>query len=178
MFGQVMCQVRSHTTGNRAPRAGESTDLSGKRAPSAGGEAGQATHPLVQVTPSVSAGRETVKTGAPDKSKIRRGVALFPCPATCPIVKNRTSEQRLVRGTPTEKSPARFSLFPLGDPGGAGGGVWAERRGPDGPAAFSRGRPRRSRPSPRKPIPHELSPDGATEDPAGVSPPPRRGSQV
>ena len=41
MFGQVMCQVRSHTPGNRALRAGERTDRIEKRAPSAGGEAGQ-----------------------------------------------------------------------------------------------------------------------------------------
>ena len=41
MFGQVMCQVRSHTTGNRALRAGERTDRTQKRPPSAGGAAGQ-----------------------------------------------------------------------------------------------------------------------------------------
>ncbi len=56
---------------------------------------GQARQRLGRGTPCVSAGRETVKTGAPDK-------ALFPCPAACPIVKNRTSEQRLVRGTPRD----------------------------------------------------------------------------
>ena len=33
MFGQVMCQVRSHTPGHRALRAGERTDRIEKRAP-------------------------------------------------------------------------------------------------------------------------------------------------